>query len=384
MGKNTLRLCLLLLILCILISSVEGVDDSTAFISGGEAGTTIERYFMANLNKNLSQTELNIQSYSINVIALDEIEIIIKFSVSSDDKYPITIGFDKDIISLQSAYIDGVIIDINQLLYDNFFFCNPGEYAECKDKEIRTEEGFIIFEGPKGINIRGYFMTVGLNAGALHEFKFRLKNNRGNIGWPYPFENYSYEFNVYAPTKRTSINELIVYLNDYNGEASFIQERSDYKKSKLVDKKFTNLVYKITPLSKTDYVLKLDLLPSETLLLNEFTVLKIEMSLKNQNRPAYILLGTLIFTFLLSFFVGFQYGSKQKGKEIVLVILGATIIYGGIFSLIIPFKFLFNIFTILEIILSYILMFILLKIGSRLRDYKNKKKKVQNKKPKNV
>lgn len=362
------KIALIFIILLSIILPVQAIDDSTAFMSTGNAGTTLESYFMQNLPQNLNDSQIYIKAYNVNVHDLNEIEIIVKFKVSSDGDYPVVIGLDKDAISLESFYLNGNPIDIDRLTYSNFFFCDP-EFEICEDIEINND-GIITFQGPKGMNIRGYPIQFPLHSNQLYELKFTLKNIEGNIGGDYPFENYFYNFSLYIPSHKTTINNLVINLNNYIGNAVFIQENSDYKKSKLVDSKFTNFYYNSTSLKTSENSLKLDILPSEELIYNDYTLFRMNIYLKNSNQPAINLAVVAIFTLLLSLFVGFQYDSKHKGKELVMVTIGTTFIYSIFFSLFVSLKFLFSKYIIILILVAYIFMYVFLKFGSAIKDYR--------------
>lgn len=366
------KLFLIFIILLNITLIAQAIDDSVAFISETNAGTTIEKYLMQALPRNLNNSQVDIKEYNVNVHDLNEIEVIVKFSVNSDGLYPIIIGFDKDTLSIQSIYLDGKLIDIDKLVYANFFFCDPN-YEICEDKKI-NKNGIIVFQGPKGMNIRGYPIPLNLSKNNLYELKFTLKNIVGNIGNPYPFENYFYEYSIYIPSKRTIISNIIIPLNNYDGNATFIVEKSDYKKSKLVDGKFTNYYYRSIPLKATENSLKLDIRSSEELIYSDNILMKLNLSLKHSNIYIYSILFILTLTLVISLFVGFQYGSKQKGKEIVLLTIGTTLIFSIIFSLVIPFKFLFNRYIIFLILITYVLMYIFLKFGSKIEDFNKSNK----------
>ena len=360
------KLFLIFIIILNIALTVQAIDDSVVFINRTNAGTTIEKYFMQALPQNLSDSQVNIKEYNVDVQNLNEIEIIIKFSVNSDGLYPIIIGFDKDDFSIQSIYLNGILVDIDRLVYDNFFFCDPN-YEKCEDKEINTN-GIVTFQGPKGMNIRGYPILSELGGNNLHELKFTLKNTVGNIGNSYPFENYFYDYSIYIPAKRTIISNFIISTNNHDGNATFIIEKSDYKKSKLVDAKFTNYYYSSIPLKASENSLQLDIQPSEELIYSNNILMKQNISLKNSNKHIHKLIFILTLAIVISLFVGYQYGSKQKGKEIALLTIGTSVIFSIIFSLLVPLEFLFNIYMISLILSAYVFMFISLKIGSKIRD----------------
>ena len=360
------KIALIIIILLSIILPVQAIDDSTAFINSGNAGTTLESYHMKNLPQNLSDSQIYIKTYNVNVHDLNEIETIVKFTVSSDGMYPIIIGLDKNAISLESFYLNGDPIDIDRLQYSNFFFCDP-EFEICEDIEINNDD-VITFQGPKGMNMRGYPISFTLYSNQLYELKFTLKNIEGNVGAEYPFENYFYNYSLYIPSHKTTINNLVINLNNYIGNAVFIQEKSDYKKSKLVDSKFTNIHYSSTQLKTSENSLKLDILPSEELIYNDYILFIMNLSLKNSYQHIIVIMFMILFTLFIASYIGFQYGSKQEGKLVLFTII-TTLIYSIIFSLFVPLKFLFSTYIIILILVAYFFMYIFLKLGSAIKDF---------------